>query len=85
MIEIEHDLFEFPLGHLPVADPDAGLGNQSCNFFLDRCDVLDAIVYEINLAAAFDLAQERFANDDVVPFADECLDSEPVGRRRCNQ
>ena len=85
MVEVEHDLLEFPLRHLPVADADARLGNQLLQPLLDAADVFNAVVYEIHLAAALDLAQASLANHDVVPFRHEGFDGEAFRRRRRNQ
>ena len=85
LIEIEHDLLELPFGHLPVADSDTRFRNQIVQFFLDRCNVLDPIVNEVHLTAAFDLAQAGFADNDFVPLADKRLHGEPVGGRCCDQ
>ena len=82
MIEVGHHLLELALRHLAVPDPDARLRNEFRQLFLDLADVLDAVVNEIHLAAALDLAQAGLAHDDVVPFRDEGLDGQAL-RGRC--
>ena len=72
---------EIPLRHLPVADAYACLGNEVRQVLADPADVFDAIVNEVDLAAALDLAQAGFADHDVGPLADEGLDGKPFGRR----
>ena len=46
VIEVEHDLFEFALGHLAMADTNPGFGDKVGQPFADPADVLDAIVNE---------------------------------------
>ena len=82
VIEVEHHELELALRHLAVADAHVGLGQQLAQVFGHRLDVLDAVVDEVDLAAAANLAQHGFADLPVAPFADEGLDGEPVGRRR---
>ena len=52
--EFQHHFFEFAFGHLSVADDDAGFGNESLDFGGDFPDGVDAVVNEIDLAAAFE-------------------------------
>ena len=73
MVEVEHHELELALRHLAVADAHLGLGQQLAQIFGHRLDVLDAIVDEIDLAAAANLAQHGFADLPVAPFADERL------------
>jgi hypothetical protein len=42
-------------------------------------------VHEVHLAAAPEFAQRRLAQRRRMPFGDEGLDGEPLGRRRGDQ
>ena len=53
--EVEHRPLERLLAHLAVADDDARLGHQPLNQIADREDRLDAVVDEVDLAAAREL------------------------------
>ena len=57
--EIEHRPLERLLVHLPVADDDARFRHQALNQCADREDRLDAVVDEVHLAAAAELAPDR--------------------------
>src|SRR5262249_39443785 len=54
--ELEHDLFEFGGRHLAVADDDAGIGGEFLDLIGDGGDVEDAVVDEVDLAIAGELA-----------------------------
>ena len=54
MHEFQHHFFEFAFGHLSVADDDARRGNQRLKLGGDFPDGVDAVVDEIDLAAAFE-------------------------------
>ena len=85
MIEIDHELLEIALAHLPVTDAHVGLGNQLRDFLRRLLDGLDHVVHEVHLAAAAELAQRRLAQRRRVPLGHEGLDGEPLGRRRGDQ
>ena len=85
VIEIEHDLLEVALRHLSVSDAQIGLGHEFRELLLDTANLLHTIVNEIHLATTLDFAQTGFANDDVVPLADEGLDGESFGGWRRNE
>ena len=85
MVEVEHDLLEFPFRHLAVPDPDLALGHERLESLSDPADIFDLVVDEIDLAAAFDLAQAGFADEYVVPFRHEGLDGKSLRRRRRDQ
>ena len=52
VIEIGHHLFELALGHLPVGEADAGLGDQLFQFPRRLADTLDFVVQLVDLPAA---------------------------------
>ena len=53
--EGEHDAFEFGFGELAVADDDAGGGDEFADFCGEFVDGFDAVVDEVDLAAALEL------------------------------
>ena len=57
--EVEHRALERVLGHLAVADDDARVGHEPLQQIADRIDRLDAVVDEVDLAAAFELGADR--------------------------
>ena len=54
MHELQHHFFEFGFPHLAVADDDARLRNQFLQLGGDLPDALDAVVDEVDLAAALE-------------------------------
>jgi len=85
MVEVEHYLFELAFGQLAVADPNLCLRHEFCDLLFDLADVLDAVVDEIDLAAALDFAQAGLPNQDIVPLTDKSLHGQPLRRRRRDQ
>ena len=55
MHEVEHHALELVLVHLAVADDDARLGDEPLDLGGDGEDRLDAVVDEVDLAAALEL------------------------------
>ena len=64
--EAEHDLLEHLLVHLAVADAEARLRHELAQLVGEPVDVVDAVVDEVDLAAAVDLAQDHLADQLVV-------------------
>ena len=60
--EVEHHLLELVLAHLAVADDDPRLGHQPLQQAGHRVDRLDAVVDEVDLAAALQLVPHRAAD-----------------------
>ena len=71
MVEVEHDLLQVALAHLPMCDANVSLRNQLLQSFCNTIDIFDAIVDKVHLATTFYFTQARFANYNVVPFADK--------------
>ena len=80
--EVEHRALERVLAHLPVADDDARFGHEPLQQVADREDRLDAVVNEVDLAAALELAADRAADDLLIELDDVGLNRQPVLRRR---
>ena len=78
----DHRLFEFVRVHLAVPDDDLRLGHDHLHLVGDLVDVVDAVVDEVHLPAAVHLAQDRVADELVVPADDARLDRLAVRRRR---
>ena len=78
--EVEHHCFQFVLGHLAVADRDARLGHDLPEPSGELLDVVDAVVDEIDLPAAVQLAQHRVA-DQLGVEARRRGSRRPAGRR----
>ena len=55
--EVQHDLLQLVLGHLAVADADAGLGHDLAEPLGERLDVLYAVVDEVDLPLPVKLPQ----------------------------
>ena len=77
-----HHVFEFVRVHLAVADSTRASGQSSAMRSRMRSIDLHAVVQEIDLALAFELAIDRVANDPLVVAADDRLDRQPIERRR---
>ena len=60
--EPQHHVFQLVLGHLAVADVDLCLGHDLGQPHRHGVDVVDAVVDEVNLPAAVQLAQDRVAH-----------------------
>ena len=80
--ELEHHALELVLVHLAVADADLGLGHELAELARDQLDVVDAVVDEVDLAAALHLAHDRLADDVVVELGDVGLDRQALLGRR---
>ena len=78
MHEAEHHFFEFGLAHLAVADHDVCLRNQFLQLGGDLPDALDAVVDEVDLAAAFEFLLDRGLDEFVVPAGDDGLNRHAV-------
>ena len=76
VVEVEHDLLEVAFAHLPVRDPDLRLRHDGLDLLGELLDVLHPIVHEIDLTAAPDLAQDRFADDLRAPLPHDRSDRE---------
>ena len=63
LIELAHDSLELALGHLAMGDGDTCFGHQLGELLAHRHDRVDVVVQEIDLAAALEFAQARFAHD----------------------
>ncbi len=84
-LEVEHDLLQFALGHLAVADADPRFGHQLPEFAGHLLDAGDVVVQEIDLAAAPEFAQAGFPDQRVVPGREEGLDRQSMRRWRGDQ
>ncbi len=62
LVEVAHHAFELALPHLPVRDFDARLGHEFGQARAPIADRLDFVVQKIDLAAALQFTQERFAH-----------------------
>ena len=77
----EHDLLEHLFVHLAVADAEARLRHELAQLVGEAVDVVDAVVDEVDLAAAVDLAQDHLADELVAGRGDEGADRQPGLRR----
>ena len=80
--EGEHDALELGLGELAVADDDAGLRDQFADLCGEVVDGFDAVVDEVDLAAAFELHLDGGADELLVELGDDGLDGHAVFGRR---
>ena len=83
--EVDHDLLEAALVHLPVGDGDAGLGHQLGQPRRLLLDVPDPVVHEEDLALAQQLAADGLGDGPLVVLADVGEDRLAVGGRRVEQ
>ena len=81
VVEGAHPLLDLARRHLPVGGDVADLGHRLAQELLDVGQVGDARRDEEALPAAVMLAQQRLAQDDLVPRHDIGADREPVDRR----
>ena len=80
--EGDHHVFQLGLGHLAVADGEAGLRHQLLEFFGDVLDGADAVVEEEDLSIAFQLAQDGLAHQVGTVLGHEGLDGQTLFGRR---
>ena len=81
LVKLAHHPFEFALRHLPVRNHDARLGNEALKALAAVFDRLDFVVKEIDLTAALQFAQNRFANDPLLLALHEGFHRKaPLGR-----
>src|SRR4029077_9309691 len=78
MHEFQHHFFEFAFRHLSVADDDSRRWNEGLKFGRDFKDGIDAVVYEINLAAALEFLLDRRLDEFFVPTGDYGLDRHAI-------
>ena len=79
--EGDHRLFQLRLGHLPVGNRNLGVRHDVRDLGGDVLDVVDAVVHEVDLPAAVQLAVDGMADQFLVPADDPRLDRQPVRRR----
>src|ERR1017187_7426545 len=79
-----HDFLEFMLVHLAMADIDADFRfqQQVRQAFGDHIDALDAIVEEVNLAAAIEFALDGLFDEPFIVRRDDGFHRQAVLRRR---
>ncbi len=80
--EGEHDALELGLGQLAVADDDAGVRDEFADLGGELVDGLDAVVDEVDLAAALELHLDGGADELLVELGDDGLDGHAVLGRR---
>ena len=83
--EVDDDLLQRALVHLPVGDGDARLGHQLAQPRGGTVDRLHPVVHPEDLALAEQLAADRLDGDALVVLADEGEDRLAVGRRGLQQ
>ena len=84
LVEFAHRALEFALAHLAVRHHDARFGQQLGELRVHVLYRLDFVVQEIDLPAALQFAQHRFADHALAFAADESLDREALLRRGGN-
>ena len=71
--EGQHHALEFGLAHLAMADEDARLGHHLANLFGNVVNALDAIVHEVDLAAALQFFFDGGADERLIPGGNDGL------------
>ena len=79
--ELEHDLLELPVAHLPVRDADPHLRHEAAQLLGRLVDRLDAVVQEERLPATLVLAPDGLGDELLVPLPHVRADRLAVGRR----
>src|SRR5208282_3390195 len=74
MHEFQHHFFQLTFAHLPMADRDTRARGQCLNLGGNLPDGVDAVVYEINLAAAVEFLFDCRLDELLVPVRDYRLD-----------
>ncbi len=80
--EIDHDPLELVFTHLAMTDSDLGFGHEPRDQIAEGVDRLDAVVNEVDLAAAFHLRKNRPRDDGLVELDDVGLDRQAIARWR---
>ncbi len=78
MHEFQHHFFEFAFAHLSVAYGDAGAGRERLEFGGYLPDSFNAVVHEIDLAAAIQLLFDSGLDHLFIPAGDYGLDRHSV-------
>ena len=79
--KIKHDLLELVLRHLSVCIDDVCRRNELLDLSCNLLDVLDTIIYIVNLSAPRKLTIDRLANHLLVVLHHISLDWNSVNRR----
>ncbi len=79
--ELEHDLLELPVAHLPVGHADAHLGHEPAQLLGRLVDRLDPVVQEERLPATLVLAPDRLGDQLLVPLPHVRADRLAIGGR----
>lgn len=82
LVEVHHDVLEHLFRHLPVRRLDSRLRHERLDVVAHAVDRIDAVVDEVDLAAALHLAPDGVRDDRVVVLDDIRLHGEALGRRR---
>jgi len=80
--EFEHHPLQLLRWHLAVADGDARLRDQPAQPLRHCADRLHAVVDEVHLTVALELAEHCITDQPVVLLGDEGLDRQAFFRRR---
>src|SRR5581483_2940427 len=83
--EVEHDLLEHGLVHLPMGDGNARFGHELLEARRHALDVLHSVVHEEDLAFTQQLTPDRFAYGTLVVLADVGEDRHALGGWRVQQ
>ncbi len=78
--EVIHHLFQLLLVHLSVSKADSGLRNQLAKSGRHLCDIIDTVIYIVNLPAAGKLPQHGLPHHFLVVFHDIGLNADTVLR-----
>ena len=80
--EGQHHALQFGFGHLAMADQYARFGHHLADLVGDVVDALDAVVHEVDLAAAFHLFLDSRAQEFFIPSGNDRLDRHAIFGRR---
>src|SRR5215831_11675246 len=83
--EFRHDFLQIVAMHLAMANDNASVRDEPCEFLGHHLNRSNSVVKEENLTAAIQLAVDRITDDSLIVLRDDGLDRQPIMRRGLNR